>query len=140
MNILVLGTGTGVLPMFIKTHFAKYLEKVTTVEIDAGVLLVGRDHFGFNLDNEPQIESVCADAYEYVMGSDASGHYDMVFVDLNYEDGESKTSPPAKFFAPEFLGKLHDMIVPEGGLIAMNSISKDAAGRRKIVQAFKALP
>ena len=47
LNILVLGTGVGVLPMFLKQAFSKHLEKVTTVEIDAGVLLAASDHFGF---------------------------------------------------------------------------------------------
>jgi len=48
LNILVLGTGTGVLPMFLRQHFSALLEKITTVEIDAGILLAGKDHFGFN--------------------------------------------------------------------------------------------
>jgi len=63
LNILVLGTGTGILPMFLRTHFAKNLQKITTVEIDAGVLLAGRDYFGFHTEHEPLIESVCADAH-----------------------------------------------------------------------------
>ena len=53
INVLVLGTGVGVLPMFLKSHFSTYLEKITSVEIDAGVLLAARDHFGFNAENDP---------------------------------------------------------------------------------------
>lgn len=84
LNILVLGTGVGVLPMFFKQHFAKYLGKVTTVEIDAGVLLAAREHFGFSVENEPQIESVCADAYEWVLSADPASHqYDFVCIDIN---------------------------------------------------------
>ena len=81
---MVLGTGVGVLPMFFKQHFAKYLGKVTTVEIDAGVLLAAREHFGFSVENEPQIESVCADAYEWVLSADPASHqYDFVCIDIN---------------------------------------------------------
>ena len=52
--------------MFLKTHFGTFLEKITTVEIDAGVLLVARDHFGFKPEEDPLIDSVCADAFEFV--------------------------------------------------------------------------
>lgn len=34
--------------MFLRQHFSALLEKITTVEIDAGILLAGKDHFGFN--------------------------------------------------------------------------------------------
>ena len=106
LNILVLGTGTGILPMFLSQHFSKYLEKITTVEIDAGVLIAGRDHFGFHTENEPLIDSVCADAFEWVLSSGDEGKYDMIFVDINYEEADSKVSPPLKFFSSEFIGKL----------------------------------
>ena len=66
LNILVLGTGTGILSMFLRTHFAALLEKLTTVEIDAGVLLVARDHFGFKVEDDELVDSVCGDAYEFV--------------------------------------------------------------------------
>mmetsp|Transcript_3905 Transcript_3905/g.4607 ORF Transcript_3905/g.4607 Transcript_3905/m.4607 type:complete len:193 (-) Transcript_3905:399-977(-) len=108
LNILVLGTGTGILPMFLCQHFSKYLEKITTVEIDAGVLIAARDHFGFQAENEPLIDSVCADAHEWVLsqGEANTGKYDMVFIDINYEEGEAKVNPPLKFFSAEFIGKL----------------------------------
>jgi len=72
LNILLLGTGTGILPMFLRQHLSKHLDKITTVEVDAGVLLAGRDHFGFSIENEPQIDSVCAEAHEWVMSTAAA--------------------------------------------------------------------
>ena len=68
LNILVLGTGTGILPMFIRQHFAGLLDKLTTVEIDAGVLIAAKNHFGFNADEDPQLESINADAYDFIWG------------------------------------------------------------------------
>ena len=53
LKILVLGTGTGILPMFIRQHFSAYLKMVTTVEIDAGVLIAAKNYFGFNADTDP---------------------------------------------------------------------------------------
>jgi len=66
LNILVLGTGTGILTMFIRQHFSAYLGKVTTVEIDSGVLIAAKNHFGFNPEEEPLIESVNSDAYDFI--------------------------------------------------------------------------
>ena len=121
MNILVLGTGTGVLPMFLRQHFSTHLNKITTVEIDAGVLLVGRDHFGFNAEHDPQIDSINADAYEFVQSLDAN-QFDMILIDINDEAGGEGYNPPFKFFSPEFLAKLLDVATEEGGLIAINTI------------------
>lgn len=132
LNILVLGTGTGILPIFIRQHFSALLEKLTTVEIDAGVLIAAKNHFGFNADEDPQIESVNADAYEFIWNQPA-GAYDMVFFDVNYEEDDVKVSPPMKFFQPDFIAKLVEITAAEGGLIAFNTIIDDAANRRKVV-------
>ena len=124
--------------MFLSTHFSKYLEKVTTVEIDAGVLIAGRDHFGFQTENEPLIESVCADAFDWVLSTDGmDGKFDIIFIDINYEEGSEKISPPLKFFGPEFIEKLQRLAQPEGGLIAINTIVEGAAERKKVVTALK---
>ena len=138
LNILVLGTGTGVLPMFLKQHFATHLDKITTVDIDARVLLAGRDHFGFNAEHDAQIESVCADAYDFVSTLDAN-QFDMILIDINNEDEAEGVNPPFKFFAPEFLAKLMDITCEEGGLIAFNTILDGEANRRKVMQNLKAV-
>ena len=109
------------------------MEKITTVELDAGVLLAGRDHFGFNAEHDPLIESVCADAFEFVMSFAAPNHFDMVFVDLNFEEDNVNVSPPLKFFTAEFLNKLVEITADESGLIAINTLIDTAANRRKVV-------
>ena len=139
INILVLGTGVGVLPMFLKQHFSTHLEKITTVEIDAGVLLAARDHFGFNAESDPQIDSINADAYDFVQSLDAN-QFDMIFIDINEDEGGEGINPPFKFFSPGFLNKLVDVATDEGGLIAMNTIIDGDANRRKVVQNLKAIP
>ena len=88
------------------------------MELDAGVLLAGRDHFGFNAEHDPMIESVCADAFEFVMSFAAPNHFDMVFIDLNFEEDNVNVSPPLKFFSAEFLNKLVEITADESGLIA----------------------
>jgi len=127
--------------MFLKQHFSKYLAKVTTVEIDAGVLLTARDHFGFSVENEPLINSVCADAYEWVLEADpASNQFDFVFMDINKEEGDDKINPPIKFFGQDFMSKLQELTTAEGSLIAFNVIVDGDANRRRVVQALKAQP
>jgi len=135
LNILVLGTGTGILPMFLSRHFGSYVEKITTVEIDSGVLIAGRDYFGFQTESEPLIESLCADAFDWVMSNDsANGLFDLILVDINYEeDGESKISPPIKFFSAEFISKLAIIANNESSLIAFNVVVSDDESRKKVV-------
>jgi spermidine synthase len=138
LNILVLGTGTGILTMFIRQHFSTFLEKVTTVEIDASVLLAAKDHFGFNAEEDPLIDSLNCDAFEFVWGQSANT-YDMVFFDVNYEEGEDKVSPPLKYLQPDFLAKLVEITTEEGGLVAINTIIEDAANRETVTQNVKGL-
>ena len=135
---MVLGTGTGILPMFLRQHFSAHLEKITTVEIDAGVLLAARDHYGFNAEHDPQINSVNADAFEFVQSSEvAENHFDMIFIDINDDSEGAGVNPPLKFLDPAFLTRLVELCVPEGGLIALNTIIDGDANRRKVVQNMK---
>ena len=133
-----MGTGTGILTMFIRQHFSAYLGKVTTVEIDSGVLIAAKNHFGFSPEEEPLIESVKSDAFDFIWSQSANS-YDMVFFDVNYEEGEVKVSPPFKFFQPDFLAKLVDITTQEGGLVAINTIIEDAANRNVVVENLRGL-
>lgn len=108
------------------------LSKVTTVEIDAGVLIAAKNHFGFNADEDEQIESINGDAFEFIWGQEANS-YDMVFFDVNYEEDNVKVSPPLKYFQADFLAKLVEITAAEGGLIAFNTIIDDTASRKKVV-------
>ena len=70
----------------------------------------------------------------------APNHFDLVFVDLNFEEDNVNVSPPLKFFSAEFLNKLTEITSDEAGLIAINTLIDTAANRRKVVQALKAVP
>ena len=48
-----------------------------------------------------------ADAYNYVLDYQVSaGAFDMIFMDINYEEDNLHLSPPKKFLETEFLTKL----------------------------------
>lgn len=46
-------------------------------------------------------------------------------MDVNYEEGDTKISPPKKFFEPDFIKQLHAITKPKG-LIAFNTIIDEA--------------
>ena len=107
LRVLVLGTGAGLLPTFLRQQLDARLAEVITLDINEEVLKIARDYFGFEEDSK--LKSVIADAYKYVIdyqvGSQAD-KFDMVFMDVNYEEGNIQLSPPRKFLTTEFLAKL----------------------------------
>jgi spermidine synthase len=64
INVLILGTGAGVLAMFIRHHFAGNLDQLVTVDINPSIVKVAQDFFGFHPDSV--LKSEIADAYEFV--------------------------------------------------------------------------
>jgi len=121
LNVLVLGTGAGVLPMFLSQHFAGNLESLTTVDINPTILKIATEFFGFNPSKT--IKSEIADACEYVSKAKPDT-FDIIFMDLNYEEEDVKVSPPKKFFEPDFINQLHIISKPTS-LIAINTIIDD---------------
>lgn len=64
INALHLGTGAGIMPMFLKEQLGDKLAKVTTIDNNPSMLKVAEKYFGFLPDDK--IESLCTDAYEFV--------------------------------------------------------------------------
>lgn len=118
LNVLVLGTGAGVLPMFLRQHFASQLDSLVTVDINPTILKVAQDFFGFHPDTI--LRSEIADAYDYVNKAKPET-FDIIFIDLNYEEDDIKVSPPKKFLEPDFIKQLHVITKPTS-LIAINTI------------------
>lgn len=108
LRILVLGTGAGLLPMFLRNQLDAKLHEIITVDINPEVIKVAKEYFGFKEDEK--LKSVIADAYQYVLdyqvGTTPDTKFDMIFMDINYEEDNVHLSPPRKFLTQEFLGKL----------------------------------
>jgi spermidine synthase len=64
LRILVLGTGAGLLPMFLRGQLGDKLAELITVDINPEVLKIAKEYFGF-LEDE-KLKSVVADAYRFV--------------------------------------------------------------------------
>lgn len=103
LRILVLGTGAGLLPMFLKSQLANRLEEIVTVDINDEIVKIGREYFGLVIDDK--LKSVIGDAYDYI--NNYSGpKFDIVIMDINYEEANLQVSPPMKFLDTTFLKKL----------------------------------
>jgi spermidine synthase len=106
LRILVLGTGAGLLPMFLRGQLGDKLAEIITLDINPEVIKIAQDYFGFV--EEEKLKSVIADAYRYVVDYQVSPatKFDMIFMDINYEEDNVQLSPPRKFLTQEFLSKL----------------------------------
>ena len=67
LRILHLGTGAGIMSNFLISQLGSKIEKLVTVDNNQAMLNFAEKFFGFNpgYDN---VESICEDAYEFVMG------------------------------------------------------------------------
>jgi len=65
---------------------------------------VAKDHFGFV--ESDRLKSVIADAYTYVEENANGKKFDLILMDINYEEENMEMSPPFKFVQTQFLHKL----------------------------------
>ena len=106
LRILVLGTGAGLLPMFLRSQLGDKLQELITVDINPEVIKIAKEYFGFVEDEK--LKSVIADAFSYVNDYQVTPatKFDMIFMDINYEEDNIQLSPPRKFLQQQFLSKL----------------------------------
>ena len=78
------------------------IKKITTIDINENMLKTAKEHFGFHTEGT-NIDSQCADAYEFVNNASNKGAYDIIIMDVNYSDDDKSISPPWKFLETEFL-------------------------------------
>ena len=93
-----------------------------TVDISPDIIRVAQEFFGFHPDSI--LRSEIADAHEFVWRQKPDS-YDVVIMDVNYEEGEIGVSPPKKFFEPDFIQQLHTIAKPTA-VIAFNTIIDEA--------------
>jgi spermidine synthase len=119
LNILNLGTGAGIMPMFLNSHLGEKIKKITTIDINADMLKVAKDHFGFKTEGT-NIESIEGDAYDFINNATNKGTYDIIIVDINYTEDDKSISPPWKFLETDFLKKVADLATAESAYLAFN--------------------
>lgn len=70
------------------------------------------------------MKSVVADAYKYVDDASSGSKFDIVIMDLNYEEENLHLSPPQKFLDTEFLDKLMKLTTQDG-LVTFNLLCQE---------------
>ena len=70
------------------------------MDISEEIIKLGKEYFGFK--EEEKLKSVIGDAYEYVKKNE-SEKFDVILMDVNYEEKEIGMSPPFKFVSTDFL-------------------------------------
>lgn len=107
--------------MFLRSQLGEHLKELITVDILPEIIKIAKEYFGFVEDE--QVKSEIADAYEYV-NKGTQNKFDLIFVDINYEEAELELSPPMKFLETSWLTKLLDMTTKDG-LVTFNLLCKD---------------
>lgn len=136
VNILLCGTGAGVFTMFLRHHFGDRLARLVTVDISQKFVDLGQKHFGFT-PNDGVIESVICDAFEYV--NNCKDQFDLIFMDVCFEQNESGISPPKHFLTTTFLTQLKSLVSKDGGVVAINTMVKGKKDQEDVLAQAKAV-
>lgn len=138
-KILVLGTGAGVFPMFMKSNVPNAV--IHAVDKDAETLKLGEEYFGFRPDE--RLVSHCKMAEEYLkeLGEKKEKNpYDMVIVDINNPDLSTGISPSENFYSKDFLSQLKAIAGENEFMVAINTIFRgNEAKRVEAIEVFKQL-
>ena len=119
-NVLVLGLGLGSVPRMLERLFKKQYS-YTCVDIDNEVIRLAKK-YGLS-DLESPVNTVCADAYEFVKNAEIK--YDLVVVDLFIDD-----TVPSKFEKIEFLKNVEQLLT-SNGILMYNRMSSTAESAQK---------
>ena len=131
-NFLVLGTGAGILPMFIYKTMHPILARLNTVDIDESIVKIGTDYFGFNTDLGKNFRSEIADASEYIKNEALPGKTNALFVDIASSDTDASYIPPKSIVSEEFFEKIHKILSTEHHVVLFNTCCYTEADRHEI--------
>ena len=135
MEVLHLGTGAGIMPMFLQNQFGDNISKITTIDNSKEMLQIAEKYFGFQ--NGDKIDSLCEDAFEYVQKS-KNQKFDLIIMDINYTEEDKNISPPWKFLESDFLQKIVEM-GSEQCLIAFNILYYSTDAKKRVFDNISAL-
>ncbi|MFN7118322.1 MAG: spermidine synthase [Saprospiraceae bacterium] len=125
-EVLLLGFGLGSIPVILEKTMQREFY-YTAVEVDEVVIdLASR----YTLpDLHSPIELICADAYAFVMQSEAQ--YDLICMDVFTDD-----TVPSPFEEPDFIAQLQQLLSP-GGILLYNRMTAFAKNREQTSTFFK---
>jgi spermidine synthase len=133
-KVLIVGGGDGGMLEEVLKH--KSIEKVTQVEIDAGVVAFSKQYLSSickDAYDDPRLDLVIADGVDFV--ASCAERYDVAIVDSTDPIG-----PGEVLFSETFYGKAKNCLAPGGILVTQNGVPfLQGAELTNTMRAFKAL-
>ncbi|MGF1593147.1 MAG: polyamine aminopropyltransferase [Kiloniellaceae bacterium] len=133
-KVLIVGGGDGGLLEEVLKH--RNVEKVTQVEIDAGVIDFSRRYLPSickNAYDDPRLDLVIADGVDFV--ATCTERYDLAIV-----DSTDPVGPGEVLFTDSFYGKAKNCLAPGGILVTQNGVPfLQGAELTNTMRAFKGL-
>lgn len=123
-KVLLLGFGLGSILHILEKSFQKKYH-YTAVELDESVIYLAQKYALPQL--ESQVETICTDAYAYVLQS--QNQFDLICMDIFLD-----ATIPEQFQSIHFLSELKQLLAPKAQLL-YNCLSVTPADR-KLAQAF----
>ena len=86
------------------------------------------------------LESKCEDAFKYVNDSKEKATYDLIVMDINYQEEDKSISPPWKFLEAEFMTKLASLAADGTSYLALNILYYDEEAKQRAHKLMQQVP
>ncbi|XP_062251069.1 eEF1A lysine and N-terminal methyltransferase [Platichthys flesus] len=137
VSVLLVGLGGGGLPQFLRDFVPNVTVEV--VELDAVVLEVAKQWFGFRPDDRLTVtvgdglDRICA------LDKEGGGLFDVIMFDVDNKDSTVGMScPPGAFVETSILQKVCSLLTPRG-MFMLNLVCRDSALRNSVLQRLSTL-
>uniref|UniRef100_A0A8D3B3Y3 eEF1A lysine and N-terminal methyltransferase n=1 Tax=Scophthalmus maximus TaxID=52904 RepID=A0A8D3B3Y3_SCOMX len=137
VSVLLVGLGGGGLPQFLRDFVPGITVEV--VELDAVVLEVAKEWFGFEPDD--RLTVTLGDGLERISALDKEGGclFDVIMFDVDNKDSTVGMScPPAAFVETSMLQKVCSLLTPRG-IFMLNLVCRDSSLRQSVLQRVSAV-
>jgi len=120
-EICLIGTGGGLLAMFLHEHFKDVI--IDTIDLDEEMLTIAKDWFGFK--ETQRLHGFVGDGIEFVNKKVVEKkQYHVVIIDVDSKDlSEGLLFPPRPFMTEEFLKNVYE-VLDDNGILIVNLASR----------------
>ena len=117
----VLGTGAGMLPMFLYLTMSDTLKHIDTIDIDEEIVTIGKEYFGFRDNTDQGFRSLICDANIYLTQEIEKGSLNIMFIDIGSSDSGEPEIPPKFVLTEEFFEKVKSALNSEHHIVCLNT-------------------
>ncbi|OEH80533.1 methyltransferase domain-containing protein [Cyclospora cayetanensis] len=128
--------GGGVLGGMLHRLFGSFGLSLTCVELDAVVIQVAKQFFGFKESESPRLRTVCGEGKQYVEALPPES-LDLLIIDINSgETADAVICPPKAFAEAEFLQTAKEKLRP-GGVFISNLLCRSEETKKQLLDSVK---